>query len=266
VTQDRDAEWSDEAEAASADVPADQADTMSDEEQAEVAEIRADIEETRREMGGTLNQLGERLEPGHLVDQAKENVREATIGRVEQTAKGVSDMVLDTIKRNPIPAALAGAGLALLWANRSKDDETDRGYGYASRPGTRTGDTGEGIGSKVGGAASAVGQNVGGAVGSVAEGAQQMGGEVIGRAGETVQQVSWRFDSFMQANPLAVAAIAAGAGAAIGSLVPETSKEREVLGDASRQVSSAVRDTVEDVSAKAEETMDRAEERVGSPA
>jgi len=247
------------------DAQADQVDTMSDEDQEEVAEIRADIEETRREMGGTLNQLGERLEPGHLVDQAKENVREATIGRVEQTAKGTSDMVIDTIKRNPIPAALAGAGLALLWANRSKGQDTDRG-GYASRPGTRTGDSGEGIGSKVGGAASAVGQNVGGAVGSVAEGAQQMGGEVIGRAGETVQQVSWRIESYMQANPLAVAAIAAGAGAAIGSLVPETSKEREVLGDASRQMSSVVRDTVEDVSAKAEETMDRAEEKVGSPA
>jgi hypothetical protein len=103
-------------------------------------------------------------------------------------------------------------------------------------------------------------------VGSVAEGAQQVGGEVIGRAGETVQQVGWRFDSFMQANPLAVAAIAAGAGAAIGSLVPETSKEREVLGDASRQVTSAVRDTVDDVATKAEETMDRAEEKAGSPA
>ena len=268
MTQHNDAEWSDETEAASADLPADQADTMSDEEQAEAAEIRADIEETRREMGGTLNELGERLEPSRLVDQAKENVREATIGRVEQTAKGMSDMVVDTIKRNPIPAALAGAGLALLWVNRSQGDQKyGGGYGYQSRPASMFHeDAADGLGSKVGGAAAAVGQNVGGAVGSVAEGAQQVGGEVIDRAGETVQQVSWRFESFMQANPLAVAAIAAGAGAAVGSLVPETSKERDMLGDASRQVTSAVRDSVEDVTTKAEETMDRAEEKVGSPA
>jgi ElaB/YqjD/DUF883 family membrane-anchored ribosome-binding protein len=269
VTNQDDREWPKQTTAADADAQADR-DTMSEEEQEEVAEIRADIEETRREMGGTLNELGDRLEPGHLVEQAKENVREATIGRVEETAKGVSDMVMDTIKRNPIPAALAGAGLALLWANRSQGERRDAyrtGYRYQSRPASMyREDSGADLGAKVGGAASSVGQNVGGAVGSVAEGAQQMGGEVIDRAGETVQQVSWKFDSFMQANPLAVAAIAAGAGAAIGSLVPETSKEREVLGDASRQVSSAVRETVEDVTTKAEETMDRAEEKVSSPA
>ena len=96
-----------------------EAGSLTDEEQAEAADIRADIEETREEMGGTLNELGDRLEPGHLMNQAKDNVRDATIGRVEETARGMSDMVMDTIKRNPIPAALAGAGLALLWINRS---------------------------------------------------------------------------------------------------------------------------------------------------
>jgi hypothetical protein len=121
--------------------------SLTDEEQAEAAEIRADIEVTRVEMGGTLNELGERLEPGHLVHEATQNVRDATIGRVEETAKGMSDMVMDTIKRNPIPSALAGAGLALLWKNRSNghngnghDRLTDgtyrstdyRTYGYGS--------------------------------------------------------------------------------------------------------------------------------------
>ena len=88
-------------------------------EQADAGEIRAEIDETREEMGGTLNELGDRLDPAHLVTQAKENVRDATIGRVEDTAKGMTDMVMDTIKKNPIPAAIAGAGLALLWANRA---------------------------------------------------------------------------------------------------------------------------------------------------
>ena len=230
---------------------------MSDDEQAEVAEIRAEIEETRHEMGGTLNELGDRLEPGHLVEQAKENVREATIGRVEETAKGVSDMVMDTIKRNPIPAALAGAGLALMWANRSQGTNASQGRAHAMYEAP-----GSGIGSKAKDAAS----TVGGAVGNVAEGAQQATGEVIDRAGETAQQVGWKLDSFMQANPLAVGAIAIGAGALVGSIVPETPKEREVLGDASRQVSSMVRDTVDQATTKAEETLDQAEEKVSSPA
>ena len=240
---------------------------MTDDEQAEVAEIRAEIEETRLEMGGTLNELGGRLEPAHLVEQAKENVREATIGRVEETAKGVSDMVMETIKRNPIPAALAGAGLALLWANRSQGSDAGltsyrSGYGYQSRPASMYEPEGTGIGSKAKEAAS----TVGGAVGTAAEGAQQVTGEVIDRAGETAQQVGWRLESFMKANPLAVGAIAVGAGALIGSIVPETPKEREVLGDASRQVGTVVRDTVDQATTKAEETLDRAEEKISSPA
>jgi ElaB/YqjD/DUF883 family membrane-anchored ribosome-binding protein len=243
---------------------------MSDEEQVEVAEIRAEIEETRVEMGGTLNELGDRLEPSHLVEQAKENVREATIGRVEETAKGMSDMVMDTIKRNPIPAALAGAGLAMLWANRSQGTNGHRtvqyssGYGYQSRPasmyGTEQGS--EGMGARAKDVASTVGDTVG----SAAETAQQATGEVMSRAGQTVEQVGWKADRFMQANPLAMGAIAIGAGALIGSLVPETTQERELLGDASRQVGSTVRDTVDQATTKAEETMDRAEEQITTPA
>lgn len=251
---------------ARADEAAADTDPMNDDQQAEVAEIRADIEETRVEMGGTLNQLGDRLEPGHLVEQAKENVREATIGRVEETAKGVSDMVMDTIKRNPIPAALAGAGLALLWANRAQGAQAQQrsGYGYQSRPGSvyDSAGNGESIGAKAKGAAS----TVGGAVGSAAEGAQQVTGEVIDRAGETAQQVGWKLETFMKANPLAVGAIAVGAGALVGSIVPETSQEREVLGDASRQVGTIVRDTVDKATTKADEAIDRAEEKVSSPA
>jgi ElaB/YqjD/DUF883 family membrane-anchored ribosome-binding protein len=218
----------------------------------EVEEIRADIETTRHEMSGTLNELGERLDPAHLMDQAKHNVREATIGRVEETAKGVSDMVMDTIKRNPVPAALAGAGLALLWANRSPSQQ---GAPSDGRPAS-------GIGTVVGDTASSIGQSVG----SVADGAQQIGGEVIGRAGDTAQQVTWKLDSFMKSSPLAMGAIAAGVGAVLGSLLPETEKEREVMGDASRQVTSAVRDTVDEATSRVETTLDRTEAEISSPA
>jgi hypothetical protein len=88
----------------------------------------------------------------------------------------------------------------------------------------------------------------------------------VSRAGQTVEQVGWKVDRFMQANPLAMGAIAIGAGAVIGSLVPETTHERELLGDASRQVGETVRDTVDQAATKAEETMDRAEEQVTTPA
>ena len=244
---------------------------MTDEEAAEAVEIRAEIEETRLEMGGTLHELGDRLDPGNLMNQAKENVREATIGRVEETAKGMSDMVMETIKRNPIPAAMAGAGLALLWMNKSDGNGNGNGrryeagrysnaYGYGTTEYPYQGSQqGGGIGARAGEAASAVGSTVGDAASTVGETAGQVAGEVIDRGQQAAHEVGWRVERFMQASPLAVGAIAIGAGALVGALVPETEKEREMLGDASREVTGAVRDTVSDATSKAEQKVDEAE-------
>ena len=255
-----------------ADLPVEDADagSLTDEEQAEADEIRAEIEQTRDEMGGTLNELGDRLEPGYLMDQAKENVRDATIGRVEETAKGMSDMVMETIKRNPIPAAMAGAGLALLWMNRSNGN----GHGQSSRTEYRSGDyrpyayggqsDRPGVGQKVGNVAGTVGDTVGGAVGTVKEGAGEAASTVAQGATQAVDEVGWRLDSFMQANPLAVGAIAAGAGALAGTLIPETPQEQQLLGDASRQVADTVRQTVDEVATKAEETVEETEQKVSA--
>lgn len=253
-----------------------------DSEEIEVAEIRSEIEETRVEMGGTLNELGDRLVPGNLMNQAKENVREATIGRVEETAKGMSDMVMETIKRNPIPAAMAGAGLALLWMNRSDGgnggggngrrhlSRYDRMYGTTSSAGQQYRGYGEygadrqqnaepGIGDRAGEAVDGVRENVGTAIGEAGQTAQEVTGEVIERGQQTAQEVGWRVERFMQASPLAVGAIAIGAGALAGALVPETKPEREMLGDTSRQLGETVRDAIDQAGQEAESTLDEAE-------
>ena len=123
-----------------------------------------------------------------------------------------------------------------------------------------------GAASKVGDAASTVGDGVGGAVSSIADGAQQATGEVVDRAGATAQQVGWKLDSFMQANPLAMGAIAVGAGAVVGSLFPETDPERELLGDASRQVGTKLSDVVDEATTKAGGTRQRGGAAEDTPA
>ena len=238
---------------------------MTDED-VEMATIRSDIEETRVEMGGTLQELGERLEPGNLVNQAKENVRDATIGRVEETAKGMSDMVIDTIKSNPIPAAMAGAGLALLWMNRSNGHgrspyANDRAQGFSATSGYQA-QGGPGIGQKIGDVAGSVGDSVGGAVGSVKGTAEEAVGTVTQGGAQAVGEVGSQIDRFMQASPLAVGAIAVGAGVLAGTLLPETRQEQKIMGDASRQAADTVRQAVDDVATKAEETLDETEQKV----
>jgi len=91
----------------------------------ETAEIRAGIDETRVEMSETIDAIQERLNPQHLKEQVKEQVRDATIGKAEHMIRNASDTlsearygIMETIRQNPIPAALVGVGLGWLFMNR----------------------------------------------------------------------------------------------------------------------------------------------------
>ena len=109
-----------------------------------------------------------------------------------------------------------------------------------------------------------MGDTVGGAVGSAKATAGDAVGTVTEGATEAVGEVGLQLDRFMKASPLAVGAIAVGAGVLAGTILPETQREQEFLGGASRQVADTVRQTVDDVATKAEETLDETEQKVST--
>jgi len=102
----------------------------------DTTEIRTGIEETRAEMSETIDAIQERLNPQHLKEQVKDQVREqfqevkatvreATIGKAEDMVRNVGDTLddaryglVETIRQNPIPAALVGIGLGWLFMNK----------------------------------------------------------------------------------------------------------------------------------------------------
>ncbi|GIV96894.1 MAG: hypothetical protein KatS3mg057_1551 [Herpetosiphonaceae bacterium] len=74
-------------------------------------EIRDNIEHTRAEMSETIDAIQERLSPAYLKEQVKDQVRETfheTRTAAVENVKGAGSTMLETIKRNPIPAAIAG--------------------------------------------------------------------------------------------------------------------------------------------------------------
>jgi len=116
---------------------------------------RARIEQTRAEMSETIAAIQEKLQPENLVQQAKETVREVTVGKVESAistagervqgtvgqmmgrgpehvtsgapapAKGMGGTVIETIKQHPLPTALAGLGLGWLVMKGRKHQDHD---------------------------------------------------------------------------------------------------------------------------------------------
>src|SRR3712207_1667280 len=97
----------------------------------EVAATRAEIERTRADMSETVDAIQERLSPENLKEQAKDRVKEATVGRAQEAGSGI----METIRANPLPAALTGIeiGWLLVSARRSRSEERRVGKECRSR-------------------------------------------------------------------------------------------------------------------------------------
>lgn len=103
--------------------------------------IRSEIDRTRERMDGTMDALGERLQPQHLVDEVlgffrgSDSDGKPRLQGIQQKFTEGADRamhtVVDTVKRNPIPALLIGGGIAWLIyeSRRARTDGPDAGGG-----------------------------------------------------------------------------------------------------------------------------------------
>jgi ElaB/YqjD/DUF883 family membrane-anchored ribosome-binding protein len=208
--QPRDPDWQPAGESAESESP---------------GELRVEIEETRVEMSGTIDAIQEKLNPDRLKEQVtsavqeqvetvKENIHDATIGRAEEMVSNVGKSgLVETIKQNPIPAALAGLGIGWLLMNRQQGASGDRGgfdsgrayyagggqpsygrgrtygagsYGYGQGPGYGRGQAYYGPGSE--GDDQSLGDRVGGAAGQAKESVADTASQAKEKVGQFTDQ------------------------------------------------------------------------------
>ncbi len=110
-------------------------------ERAEVEHLRAEIAKNRMETEATLDAIQSRLTPARLKEQAREKVREVTIGKAQNMAHTAGDKardagysMLDTLKDNIVPTAMIGVGLAWLVKSHKSGDGGHYGEYYAYDP------------------------------------------------------------------------------------------------------------------------------------
>jgi ElaB/YqjD/DUF883 family membrane-anchored ribosome-binding protein len=100
--------------------------------------LRTDIDTTRRRMDDTIEALGDRMQPRHLLDEVlgyfrrtDDNGSSRLSTMRESVTHGTNTAVhavVDTVKHNPLPALLIGAGVAWMIYNTRRSSHSDASY------------------------------------------------------------------------------------------------------------------------------------------
>lgn len=209
-------------------------------------EINREIERSRARLSGTIDEIMDRFSAERLKDRAWDEIRAMT--RPGSRARDTGSSLVDTIRNNPIPAAMAGAGLIILFARGSEG-----GRYQAEVQATTKGKTAEAR-EKVHDISQKAREKAQRLRGRVSEKTGYAGEELSGKAGE----VKSIFHDLVEDNPLAVVAAAFAIGSALGLGLPETRKERELLGEAGEAMRETAARTLEEAEKKLEDETGRA--------
>ena len=178
-------------------------------------EIESEIRRTRERMGDEVAAIGDHLRPARIKQRATEAVKR----------KGAN--LFRTAKENPVPTAIVALGLTLLFRARSKQRQTENGY-------SESGSNGHGFKE------------------SLKEKTQALAGDAREKIGQTAEQVSQTakntgvtLENFFERNPIIAGAGAIVLGAAVGALIPETQKEKKLMGHARDQIVDKTKNVVQ---------------------
>ncbi|MBW3563352.1 MAG: DUF3618 domain-containing protein [Acidobacteria bacterium] len=249
-----------------------------------VEDIERDIHRTQNEMSRTIDSIQYRLSPDYLKTRARM--------RMKDTSRGI----MDRIKENPGASAITGLGLFMLLRGGSssengRDENEDfayvmmcdtcgvpvyehqgRNHGFTERMQERGSDfkatareKGSDLKHKAADAAHSVEEKASDVKDRVQESAERMGERAHSaktRVQQTARRAGRRTQRKFEEDPLLMGAIGIAAGALLGALIPETDRERELMGetrdDLMRRSKKFAREKGEQVKQVAEHAKDAA--------
>jgi len=161
--------------------------------------IKREIERTRIEMSETIGEIQERLRPDHLLQQAKDGVREAATGKVKNIMNSASETAYDAAQRargygnhlawyakeHPIRMAVT-AGVIAWWMMRGRRSQSEQWYGASDTSWDHDEYEYESMEPSLRDRVSGAASNAKQAVGEYASTARQTVGEYASSARETV--------------------------------------------------------------------------------
>ena len=174
--------------------------------------------------------------------------------------------VVKTVRDNPLPFILIGAGAGLLaYKSYSKKEfgngGTNRDYtnvgSLSGEQRTSLYDSAEkqvsGVKDKVTGAASTAYDGIATAASSTVEGARDIAGRAYDKAGQFGNATKSKYEHYIEEKPMVIGALALAAGAAVGLSIPITRYEGELMGEARQNLFNKAEETATGFVDKAKE-------------
>lgn len=187
--------------------------------QRNASEIENDVEAIRAEMSETLRRIEERFSPRELLHQLTGSARTFGGGSAEM-AKNLGA----TVRDNPVPLLLIGTGVVTLLFSQRSD--------HAGRTAEHTGEARAKVGearAKMGEARAKMGEASHRASAKASE-LRGKASDVGHRARDAARDAQQRGRDIFQEQPLVVIGLGLVAGALLGSAMPVTERERQVVG------------------------------------
>lgn len=231
----------------------------------ELESLRLELARTRAQMSETVYALQSRANPTYVKEQATEQVKNS--GPVQ------------TVKENPVPAAMTGVGLIglgwLIVSGKRQDSEGQGGeqssrqqslpeagyrepyrheYPYGPSNSYDSGDSGAEQG-RAGQSAEQARKRASEMGGQAQERASQAGD----KAREQAQRAKGGFQQALQENPLALGAAVIGIGAAVGLVIPGTAKENELMGESRDQLANRTQRQAQETSQRIQRVAEEAQ-------
>jgi hypothetical protein len=219
-------------------------------------EIERDIEQTRADLAATIDAIQQKLTPGQMMDQALGYLRTSLPAEFGHN-------LADAIKRNPLPVALIGAGIA--WAAlAARQDHSAR---FASSleplgidPAHQAGDdkrTGEGLRQTVRSARESLHR--------AGDRSRESLHRIADRSQDSYDRVRSTLADLVDEQPLMMGALGLALGGALGALLPRTDREDELMGEQRDELMDSATDAARDVAERAvESARDAAGQAAGS--
>lgn len=205
-------------------------------------QIQSDIRRTRSHLDETLTALERRLQPGRLVDQGVDYLRD----------NGAKDYLVNlgrAAQEQPLPLALAGVGLAwlMLTNGRARTIDSARADSAIDDALASAGDTAATVRDKVTGAREQVAgfgdqvarktreaaQHTSQAMSNAAQVARERAQQIGSVTRQGAERVRSSYEHVVSEQPLALGAIGLAVGALLAATAPRTRQEDRLMGSAS---------------------------------